>query len=45
LNEGTFKSLLKVLSPLIGEIKGIYYSVEVYSSDSKTKDYFLSKSE
>jgi len=37
LNKETFKSLLKVLSPLIGDIKDSYSAVEVYSNDSKTK--------
>jgi len=37
LNKETFKSLLKVLNPLIGEIKDNYSAVEVYSCDSKHK--------
>lgn len=37
MNKETFKSLLKVLSPLIGEIRDRYSAVEVYSCDSKHK--------
>jgi len=37
LNKETFKSLIKVLNPLIGEIKYNFSAVEVYSSDSKHK--------
>jgi len=37
LNKETFKSLLNVLSPLIGEIKRLYSAVEIYSSDAKRK--------
>jgi len=37
LNKETFKSLLNVLNPLIGEIEDSYSAIEVYSSDSKHK--------
>ena len=37
MNKETFKSLLNVLSPLIGEIKRLYSAVEIYSSDAKRK--------
>jgi len=37
LNKETFKSLIKVLNPLIGEIKDNYSAVEVYSCESKHK--------
>lgn len=37
MNKETFKSLLKVLEPLIGEIRDSYYAIEVYSSNSKHK--------